>query len=92
MDDLRDRALGDVQLRTNDGPTYEGHTFVGGTSFERSERAIPVKPGVRCYTNANSVQRVLGLVSPTASLKMTSPQLDEHQLLQRDINVVCTGR
>lgn len=91
MDELKDRVLGPTELRTHCAPTYENDQFSGGTHYERTERAVPVKPGVRCYTNANSVQTCLGLVSPTAGLKMTGPQLDEHQEIQRDINTVSAG-
>lgn len=92
MDELKDRVLGPTAMRTNSAPTYEQGQFVGGTHYERTERAIPVKPGVRCYTNANSAQTCRGLVSPTAGLKMTGPELDEQQELRRDINTVSIRR
>lgn len=62
--------------------------YQGGTAYERSKRAVPVRGEGRCYTNAHSVQNVTSLVSLVGQSKMTSPDLDEHQKILRSINHV----
>lgn len=85
---IRDSALGPLQDRTLSPPSFSEGKLVGGTAYERSRRAVPVHADGRCYKNGMTEQNVCGLVSVTASAKMTSDELDEHQKLQRDINLV----
>ena len=73
MDDLihvRDDCLGPKALRTRAGPTKIGTAYQGGTHFERSDRANPVKPGTRCYTLGNSFEGPTKIMGPCKDGKM----------------------
>lgn len=88
LDAVRDRALGDKSLRTRSKPTFANGSYSGGTQYERHSRAVGIVNGGRCYTNGNSAQTASSLVSVNANAKMTDSEMDEHQELQRDINLV----
>ena len=73
MDDLigvRDDCLGPKELRSREGPTKIGGTYQGGTHFERSERANPVKPDTRCYTLGNMFEGPTKIMAPCKDGKM----------------------
>lgn len=89
MDTARDAALGEAELRSKQKPVLsDDGTYHGGTAYERSDRAIPVKPGTRAYTNANTYQRAATIAGPVASGKMRGDALDDNQQIRQDINFV----
>jgi hypothetical protein len=67
---VRDDCLGPKELRTRAGPTKLGQAYHGGTRFERSERANPVKPGTRCYTIGNTFEGPTKIMAPCKDGKM----------------------
>ena len=68
--DIRDKCLGPKELRTRAAPTKIGTAYQGGTHFERSERANPVKPGTRCYTIGNTFESPTKIMAPCKDGKM----------------------
>ena len=88
LEELTEEVLGPKADRTAASPVNLGHgTFKGGTVYERSTRAHPVKPGSRCYTNAYSYQVPANIASPMAQSKYQG-DLDDNLLLRRTINLV----
>jgi hypothetical protein len=88
MDDARDAALGEESLRTRELPKRMTKGWTGGTAYERSDRAVPVKDEGRAYTNANSLQPGVSIAGPTAPLKINNKTLEEDQELRRKITIV----
>ena len=74
MEDLvrvRDDCLGPKELRTRGRSTKIGGVYQGGTRFERSDRANPVKPGTRCYTIGNTFEGPTEIMGPCKDGKMS---------------------
>jgi hypothetical protein len=67
---VRDRCLGPKELRTRAAPTKIGQAYHGGTHFERSDRANPVKAGTRCYTIGNTFEGPTKIMAPCKDGKM----------------------
>lgn len=89
MDQTRDAALGPVRQRTSEIPVLgRGGGWTGGTAYERSARAQPVRDDGRAYTNANSYQPGVAIAGPMATLKVRKSQLEDDQKLRRDITIV----
>lgn len=89
MDAARDAALGDRESRSNVKPHQDDNgNFVGGTAFERSERAVPVKPNTRAYTTGNSYQQAASIAGPVAAGKMKGKELDDQQHIRQGLNFV----
>lgn len=89
---LRDRILGPRDLRERDKPTRISHgIYEGGTAYERSIRAKPVKKGGRCYTNANSFQEAPRISSATVGSKRTGEEW-ENLDIRTEVNHVCCSR
>jgi len=81
-------VLGPRHLRTPTKPTKSDGNYEGGTAFERSDRAKPVKKGGRCYTNAYSFQVPNKVSSTTVGSKRTGEDKDNLQI-RTDVNHVC---
>ena len=89
LSEIRDRALGPEEARSRHPSINHYDVLEGGTKYERHHRANePVSGAVRCYTNANSKQLCTGIVFLVASGKMESGEMDSHQILSRDTNMV----
>lgn len=87
METVAQRIVGenctlDKPVRQPDG------SYVGGTAFERSDRAVPVPGTSRAFTLGPSYERVPNTSAPHASGKIYRGEWDEHLELQRDIVAV----
>jgi hypothetical protein len=88
LEDLTEKVLGPKSFCTPELPTLlEDKTHRGGTAFECSKCASPVKNGSRCYMNAYSFQAPANIASPTANSKYLG-YIDENLALRRTINLV----
>ena len=79
--------MGPANLRSSLKPTInEDAVYRGGTAFERSPRARPVKES-RCYTAAYSYQDAPNIASATAGSKYIGP-MDDNLALRKQVNLV----
>ncbi|TFK60225.1 hypothetical protein BDN72DRAFT_905153 [Pluteus cervinus] len=90
LEEIRGRLLGDIQDIEPGKPRKIGDKFVGGIAFERSERAIPVKPDARAYTILTSYQVPCALLAPAASCKKKSTVIDQELKDRADLIKICT--
>jgi hypothetical protein len=63
-------CLGPKERRSRAAPTKISGVYQGGTHFERSDRANPVKPGTRCYTIGNTFEGPTKIMAPCKDGKM----------------------
>lgn len=78
---IRDRIMGPHDLVTRD----RGNKHGGGIHFERNKWIVAVKDDGRCYTIGPSHQHSRQLVSPIAAGKIMANEMNEDQLLRRDM-------
>ena len=69
-DRARDDALGPRELRSSSKPVQSGTTWTGGTAFERSVHAAPVKKGLRVFTVGASYETPTRIMAPCAHGKL----------------------
>ena len=69
-DKARDDALGPRELRSSSKPVQSGTTWIGGTAFERSVRAVPVKKDLRVFTVGASYEAPTRIMAPCAHRKL----------------------
>lgn len=88
MDRARDAMLGPEELRTADKPVeVTKGVFTGGTAFERDNRAKPLEAGIRCYTQALSLEKQNSIVAPCAASKLMG-DVDPHLVTRRQVIMV----
>lgn len=69
-DQARDDALGPRELRSASKPVPSGTEWIGGTAFERSVRAVPVKKDLRVFTVGASYENPTRIMAPCAYGKL----------------------
>jgi len=89
MQKARDRCLGDRQLRTREAPKKVDKELVGGTAFERNQRAFPVIPKTRCYGIGNSAEPSSGLMAPHKGNKVLDGEDQDALEMREDLLKVC---
>lgn len=86
MDAIADRIIGDERDCTADAPVPPGEDHgIGGTAFERSFRAKPLRGTTRAYNLGPSYEIQSNSSAPHASGKMFHNEWDDHLDLQKDI-------
>ncbi|TFK60302.1 hypothetical protein BDN72DRAFT_940373 [Pluteus cervinus] len=90
LEEIRGRLLGDIKDIGPGKPRKIDGKLVGGIAFERSERAIPVKPDARAYTLASSYQVQCSLLAPAASCKKKLGVVDQELKDRADLIKICT--
>lgn len=81
--------LGPIHLRTDEAPTKaEDGSLKGGVLFERSEfRAVPARPGIRCYQYQGlSTETARNVSSVNANSK--TPVDEDRKLKNRIMKVI----
>jgi hypothetical protein len=89
MTEARDAALGPKDARTSNKPEKVAGNLQGGTKFERSERAHPVKRGTRAYTIGPSAQIQPNLTSPVRTSKIFDNNIDSDLEIRNRLCKVC---
>lgn len=69
-DNARDDALGPRELRSSSKPVQSGTEWIGGTAFERSAHAVPVKKDLRVFTVGASYETPTRITAPCAHGKL----------------------
>lgn len=82
---VRDKCLGPKELRTQAAPRKIGSKYQGGTTFERNDRANPVKPNTRCYTIGNTFEGPTKIMAPCKDGKLAGDGDTESLQLRSDL-------
>jgi len=62
--------------------------YMGGTAFERNDRANPVKKGTRCYTIGNSAEGPTRIMAPNKNAKAIGKDDDRSLEMRKSLELV----